>query len=342
MFQKCFVLFLLSFALNVSFATDVLEFQSWVHGKKMMNIVVDDTGKIEGLLYKEVAKPLSHNAEPHSVEFQTVELHSKYYFIDRDYTCAKSLEPDFGAKCKNTCFPSYKQKGIDFHFNVQGDIMNTCSVKTVDAQYQGFKSTLQEIDCPQAKIAITRVPELGKFQDLINQDPNKDSNDYFKDVSKLLGVSGLITQFIVTKKDTNQAALFYEVRELRLKKNAKLVALPKKYKVIKPDPFLSLLESLELQVRNEADQKFKALSQKGDSETQLKLLAIKNECKTRFPAQSDEVLLMEICRQDPKTKDQIAAVMGGWQEKIRSQINPAEIQAKFAQGTKKALEEFCK
>ena len=122
MFQKCFVLFLLSFALNVSFATDVLEFQSWVHGKKMMNIVVDDTGKIEGLLYKEVAKPLSHNAEPHSVEFQTVELHSKYYFIDRDYTCAKSLEPDFGAKCKNTCFPSYKQKGIDFHFNVQGDI----------------------------------------------------------------------------------------------------------------------------------------------------------------------------------------------------------------------------
>ena len=320
MFQKCFVLFLLSCALNVSFATDVLEFQSWVHEKKMMNIAVDDTGKIAGLLYKDGA-----------------ELHSKYYYVDRDYTCAESLVPDFGAKCKNTCFPSYNQKGIEFFFNVQGDIINTCSFKTTDTQYQSFKATLQEIDCPQAKIKITRIPEFGKYQDLINQG----SNHYFKNISKLLGVPGLITEFIVTKKDTDQNALFYEVRGLKLKANTKSIEFPKKYVVIKPEPFLSRLASLEEQVRKEADQKFTVLYQEEDSETKLKLLAIKNECKTRFPAQSDEVLLMEICRQDPKTKVQIDEVMGDWQEKIRSQINP-EIQSKFAQGTKKVLEEFCK
>ena len=320
MFKKYLVLFFLCCIVNTGFATDALEFQSWVHGKKMMNISVDDSGKIAGILYKD-----------------DKELNSKYYYVDRDYTCAESLEPDFGAQCHNTCFPSYNQKGIEFFFNAQGDIVNACSSKLTDVQYQGFKATRQEIDCREAKLEITRVGEFGKYQDLINQG----SNHYFKDIAKTLGVEGLIVKFIVTKKETNQNVLFYEVMALNLKKDVKPIELPKKYRVIKPEPFLSRLVLLENQVRKEADQKFATLYQEEDSETKLKLLAIKNECKTRFPAQNDETLLMEICRQDPKTKVQIDEIMGTWQEKIQSQINP-EVRSKFAKGTQRLLEEFCK
>ena len=320
MFHKCLVLIFLSCAFNVGFAADVLEFQSWVHGQKMMDISVDDAGKIKGLLYK-----------------NGTELHSKYYYVDRDYTCAESLEPDFAAKCTNTCFPSYNQKGIEFFFNVEGDLLNTCASKMSDTQYQGYTAKLQEIDCPQATIQITQVPEFGKYQGLINQG----SNHYFKNISKILNIDGLITKFIVTNKETSQSVLFYEVMALKLNKNAKTIELPKNYVVIKADPFLPRLAALEAQVRKEADHKFAVLYQEEDSETKLKMLAIKNECKTRFPAQSDETILMEICRQDPKTKVQIDEVMGSWQDKIRSQINP-EVQSKFAKGTQKLLEEFCK
>ncbi len=314
---KIFCLTMITF--SWAFASSNLEWESWILGKRLMDVSVDDGGHIKGVLYKDGR-----------------EIKSKYYYTARDYTCAETLKDDFGADCSHTCFPSYNQKGIDFYINLSEGADKTCSQKTQSASFLGFKGQLQEITCPEGKIELTVLPEFGKYQELIN----KGTNDYFRKISETFKVKGFIAQVKMEGAD-KKVLQFYEVKNLKLKSGAAAITLPSGYAVVPNEPFLSQIAQLEKKVTEEANKKLKELSSKEDAQTKLELLAIKNDCKVRFPAQKDDSLVMELCRQDPTVKEKIDVVIGKWQERVRGQVNP-EIQKKFGEGTAKIIESSCK
>ncbi|MBI2608583.1 MAG: hypothetical protein HYW47_03165 [Deltaproteobacteria bacterium] len=311
----CFVLTSSSFA-----SSNNLSWEAWVMGKKLMNIEVDSKGNIHVVLYNE-----------------DKELESKYYYTTQDYTCAQSLKKDFEADCQSTCFPSYNQKGIDFFLTLPDQAETVCTQKVEDIKYEGYKSKLYEIECPIGKAYVTVIPELGEYQDLIHQG----SNNYFKNAAEVLKIKGFISQVKMQDKNRETTMFFYETKNLKLNSNTSLIHLPQGFHIIETGPFMKKMQEIEKKVMIRGQKYMNELFQQEDAQVKLELLAVKNECKTRYPAHQDEILLMEVCRQNPEMRMKIENSVGDWKNKIRNKVN-TDIKTEFTKETAQALEAFCK
>ncbi len=254
-------------------AAERLEWDAWTAAKPFMKISVDGDGHIEGSFYKEGT--LSQN---------------KYYYTDDDYTCAQDLKESFNVNCKNTCFPSYKRKGIELSMGLPKEELQKCTVKKVKRGFLGFKrehfldfkSETYALSCPAGIMHITLVPKFEKYARFIN----KSGNTYFQETLKALKLKGFVARITIDDQETKKPLEIYEVKNLVLHKKTDPVSLPKDYLKISTQAFLLKMDELEESVAQFADKKRKLLG-RVDSELQ-------NKAQNMFDSGTSKIL-EELC-----------------------------------------------
>ena len=302
-----------------------LQWQVISGGKPFMDVAIDDKGNIQGSFYKDGKA-----------------LQIQYFSTGEDYTCGANLKEDFGINCQNICFPSYRQKGLNFILNLPPQEVKQCKSEKVKGgflgfnkpRYLGFKSDVYKITCPSGTVTVTVIPEFKSQGDLIAQS----GNPYFKDLADNFKIKGFIAKVVMQDQKTKKDLDLYEVKDLTLHKDKALIAIPENYLKVSSQDFFTKMDGLKKKIDKFGAQKRKILT---NHPVNLEISKIQNECKERFPAQTDLATILNLCGQDPKMKDRMSGTMQKWQGLLQKEIF-APSQEKFQSGTRQILEGFCK
>ncbi len=295
-------------------------------GKPFMDVAVDDKGYIEGSFYKD-GKPIQ----------------TKYFYVGEDYTCSSNLKEDFQVTCQNMCFPSYRQKGLNFLLNLPREEMKQCKSEKVKGgflgffkkpRYLGFKSEVHKITCPSGSITVTLIPQFNKEAQMITQS----GNPYFKELEDRFKIKGFFAKIVIQDNKTKKDLDLYEVKELLLHKNKGSISLPQDYLKVSTQDFFPKMDNLKKKVDEFNGQKRKTL-EKNSAKNEIS--KIQTECKKRFPAQTDLATILNLCSQDPKMKERMGNAMQKWQSLLQKELF-APSQEKFQSGIKQILEGLCK
>ena len=311
---------ILSFLLSTAWAAETIQWEAQIQGKKLMDITLDEKGSIRGILFGEKG-PLS----------------TEYYFVSQDYTCGQDLKANFHADCKNTCFPSYNQKGIDFSVALAPDAKYACYHNVENTQFQGFKAQRHIIECAGGKVEYVVVPQFKKYQAFLNAG----TNNYFKQNVQEFKLDGLVTQVRLKEHGVFMWKPFYEAKKMKLSAKAPPVALPEGYKVISPEPFIEKMSKVDKEIADESQKKMEALLKEKNTQVSLRLAEVKKGCQTRFPAVENDVLLMELCRSDSNVKSELERTVAPWFGNIQNQIQMGATH-KLQESIKLLLESTCK